>query len=512
MASLLARLPSHGMATIVLFFGVGLVYFITAEYRADEGVNDTLFTLLPAWSLSEFGNPNLENLPTARPLQPWAFFYDGHVRSDRFPGAIFLALPFYWLLGDAEFSMEPGISSAVFATTLSIAFLHRTLLRIVGPTVALATCLVAAFGTTLWTVAADQAWTHAPSILGLSIGAWGMSRGSWIGAGLGYALAIFSRPHNAIVAAIVGLWQGIRDRSVMVVLKVGVASALGFAGLLAWNNYNAGQWTLLPGTYATRVDASVSTGAGGQATADMWFYDLVNTLFSPLRGILVYSPFIAVLLLGVVAAWRVSQPWVRSGAVAGVVYLVIQLAGNTWNGGAGFFGYRISLETVYLCVPLGAMAWTAWVSKHQWARYAFGVLLAISLWWFALGGAAFTVDVTQSVRPDDWAVSMLVGVTGPVAWILAALFVVACFEIVRRYDAVIQAGEAVAARAAVSDAPVGADSGGDAATSSDSANSAAAPVAIGADASVADAVEPDGASSDAVSSDAGATSGRDVTS
>jgi len=442
-SALAARLPRHGVATLWLFVGVVLVYFVTAEYQFLAGINDAQYTAFPAWTLAQNGNLNLDQADVPFPPSVWIFQADGHIRSDRFPGAILLAVPFYWVLGSPTFSLEPAVTSAVVASAVAIVFLHRALLRLVSPTVALGTALMTAFGTTVWTIAADTAWTHAPTLLGLSIGAWGMSRSSYYGAGVGYAIAIISRPHTAVVAAIEGLWVGVSKRSLVTVLKVGATSALGVAGLLLWNRANAGQWTLLPGSYGGRLDAAVTTGPSGQANIDLWQRDLANTFFSPLRGILVYSPFILVLIPGVLKAWRSAPPWVRASSVSAIVYLVVQLSGNVWNGGTGFFGYRISLEMVYLLVPLGALAWVEWVSKKRWRRVLFAWVAGVTVWWFALGAGAFRLLGENGVNPLVWDVGRVIGWAGVSGWIVAALFVAALFYILKRYDQHVQVASPV---------------------------------------------------------------------
>lgn len=414
--------PSDLVASLSLFFGTLVLYVALANYNLEVIVNDTYFTSYPAWSLGEQGTLNIYGNPVTT---GWYVQLDPtDVRSDRFPGAILIAVPFYWLLGTANFSIAPAVVSAAVCSAVGVLFLFRALLRLTTVRVALASACVFAFGTSMFTVASDSPWTHAVTVTGLAIGTWAMSRGSYWGAGLGYAFAILGRPHTAVVAAVTGIWESVHRRSPGPMLKVGVASALGVIGLLIYNQLNIGEWTLLPGSYAGRDVAAVDISSGsGQAQAGLWGGDLLAVLFSPLRGVFVYSPFLLLLLPGIPRAWRIAPAWVRSSAVGGLVYLVIQLAGNTWTGGEGFFGYRITLETLFLTVPLLTLAWVEWTSQKAWRRRSMAVLTGLSLWWFAMAAGGYELLWEQFLNWQHWEVPRLIELTSPGGPLIAAVFV-----------------------------------------------------------------------------------------
>ena len=343
----------HLGASLALLVTALVLYVTTASYDFYQTVSDATYTSSPAWALAQNHSLNLEVLPKSA---IWGFPVGDHVRSDRFPGAILFATPFYWFAGSADFSVGPGAVSAAVATALAVVVFHRTLLTLVRPTTALAACAVVAFATPFWTVAGHSAWTHGPSLLGLSVGAWAMTKHWYAAAGLGYAFAILSRPHTAVVPAVVGLWESVSTRSLRPAVSIGLTSVLGVLALLLWNRVNANEWSLLVGSYSGRADAAVTTGGTGQAKGQLWLNDVTGMLVSPLRGILVFSPFLLLLLPGLAGAWRVSPAWVRSSAVGGGVFLVVQLSGNTWTGGLGFFGYRLPLEALFLAAPLLALS------------------------------------------------------------------------------------------------------------------------------------------------------------
>ena len=87
-----------------LFLGTCVVFVITANRIDINVINDTLFVARPAWTLATQGSLNLENLP-AFPGTSWTFLFDGHQRTDRFPGAILFTVPFSFVIRTETFSL-----------------------------------------------------------------------------------------------------------------------------------------------------------------------------------------------------------------------------------------------------------------------------------------------------------------------------------------------------------------------------------------------------------------------
>jgi hypothetical protein len=409
-----------------VFGGVLVVYLLTATYAIGEvPINDTFFTAFPAFTLGQFGTLNI-NPAINYTDKGWAFILDGNLRSDRFPGPILLATPFYAVFGGDRFSLGPSAVVAALTTAGSVAFLHRSLLRLVTPRTATATALAFAFGTAAWTVSADGLWTHGPTLLGLSFAMWAVGSERYAVAGAGYVLAIMSRPHTAAIAAVQGVWASVTTRSWRPAVKMGLVSALGLAGLVFYNRINAGSWDIFPGTYGGRFDAAVSTGSGGQATVGVWGGDLAATFGSPARGLLVLSPFLVMAVPGLRTAWQAAPSWVRSSAVGALVYLVIQLAGNTWIGATGIFGNRLVLEPLLLSMPLLAAAWASWAPERRWALAITAAFAAAAVWWHAVASVVPAVDLgalDPAPRWSDWAVAQAITAAGPVIALLGALFV-----------------------------------------------------------------------------------------
>jgi len=426
------RLSPQNHASILLFVGVLIVYIYCANRSLTYFSNDIIYIVRPAWTLGTGGSLNIEQFPDFTTIANWSFQYDGHTRSDRFPGAILLSALFYGVARPDDFTIVPAAVAAAFASAVTVLALHRVLLALVRPRTALAGALLFAFGTSVWTVAADGIWTEGPTMMGIALATWAMSKQSWLLAGLGYGFAIMSRPHAAVFAAVTGLWAGVSQRSIIPVLKVAATSGLGLALLLVYVRINSGQWDIFQGTYGGRIDASTTTDsfAGGQANTAQWISDYAATFFSPLRGVFAYSPFLLLALPGLIRAWRVAPHWVKSTAVSGVVYLVIQLQGNTWFGGGGIYGYRLILPSLLAWWPLLTIAFEQWTEKAKWSRYGFYGLAGVSVWWFAPGALIFRqnyidANVSQFTEWWSWHPSLYVRWAGPFGWAAAAVFVAA---------------------------------------------------------------------------------------
>ena len=189
--------------------------------------------------------------------------------------------------------MEKLAASLVAA--LSAALLYPLLRRRAAAPVALLLTVAYAFGTTTWVIGSQALWQHGMAellviaLLLLLTGPCTTARA--LAAGLLLGLIAGNRPPDAILAAALGayglfFWAG-RRRAVW----LAAAAALPVRLVLLYNFGVAGHYA---GGY----------GRGSRAHPDFFQHDLLpglgGLLFSPTRGLLVFSPFL--LFLGL--AWR----------------------------------------------------------------------------------------------------------------------------------------------------------------------------------------------------------------
>lgn len=248
-----------------------------------------------------------------------------------------------WRLDHVARVMEKLTASLVAA--LSASLLYLLLRRRVAAPVALLLTLAYAFGTTTWVIGSQALWQHGMAEL-LVIGALLFLTGPCttprvFAAGLLCGLIAANRPPDAILAAALGayglFWAGRRAAllAAAAALPVGLVLLynLGVAGHFAGGYGLMGQ--------AAFLQHDLLSGLGG-------------LLFSPTRGLFVFSPF----LLFLVLAWRHlprssggrGERGLTLALSIGVVLQVLLYAKTDWRAG-------ISWGPRYLTDLLPLLVW-----------------------------------------------------------------------------------------------------------------------------------------------------------
>lgn len=318
---------------------------------------------------------------------------EGSFASQYPPGAAVLAAPLYavWPGGldviqakgnnieapPVEIAMPPlgpAAITAALATAVAIGLLSLVFLRLSDTRSALIGALVAGLATSAWSVAADKLWLHTGDMLWLAVATY-LVANQEIWAGFGYGMAILTRPHTALISAATGLGKAVSQRSIRPVIRIGIGSAAGLAGLVVFNQIVFGSASILGG-YGS---------AFNERAASLNLIDYLGNvslaLVHPVRGLLVYSPFLLVLVPGLRRAWQVAPAWVKGSAVGGVLYLLLQLKANRYSGGAGFWAYRYPIEMLVAAAPLLFLAYTRWVADRPRAVRIFiwATMLSVGL-------------------------------------------------------------------------------------------------------------------------------------
>ena len=215
--------------------------------------------------------------------------------------------------------------SASLVAALSASLLYLLLRRRAAAPIALLLTLAYAFGTTTWVISSQALWQHGMAEL-LVIGALLLLTGPCtapraLAAGLLCGLIAGNRPPDAILAAALGayglFWAGRRAA----LLAAAAALPVGLVLL-----YNLG------------VAGNLAGGYGLMGKASFFQHDLLSglggLLFSPTRGLFVFSPF----LLFLVLAWRHlprdrGERGLTLAMSAGVVLQILLYAKADWRGG-----------------------------------------------------------------------------------------------------------------------------------------------------------------------------------
>ncbi len=349
------------------------IFAATANYHSPIN-NDAQSTAFAAWQLAIHGNATLTGF---QGHVAWLYHVGPRDVTNRLPGTIFWAVPFYAALGrGSPPPIYPSALAAATASALAIAFAFSLCCRLVSRRAAALAAALLAFATGTWTVSAHELWTHGPAQAAVLLILLCYSQRRWLLAGIPAGFAILIRPHLGVVAVVLGVAAAVRERTLRPLL-ISVGSAVGLWILLLYNHAVWGRWTVFGG-YSDKSTASA------HAVAEFGI-GIVGTFVSPERGVLVLTPALLLLLPGCRAAWRVAPWWVRSATLSGIAYVAVQIWVSRFSGGDGFYSYRTPLEGLTLTVPLLALAWREWTSTTRVRRAAFAGLLAASVAFHAFG-------------------------------------------------------------------------------------------------------------------------------
>ena len=144
--------------------------------------------------------------------------FDGRDVTNRLPGTIFWATPFYVLMGSSKYpAIYPGAIAAAAASALAVAFAFALCCRLVSRRGALVAAALLAFATGTWTVSADELWTHGPAQAAVLLALLLAVRNQWLLAGVPAGFAILVRPHLGVVALILGVAAVVHQKELQAV-------------------------------------------------------------------------------------------------------------------------------------------------------------------------------------------------------------------------------------------------------------------------------------------------------
>jgi hypothetical protein len=285
--------------------------------------------------------------------------------------------------------------SASLVAALSASLLYLLLRRRARASIALLLTAAYAFGTTTWAISSQALWQHGMATL-LVIGALLLLTGTStapraIAAGLLCGLIAANRPPDAILAAALGIYAlfraSRRDRLLFV-----AASALPLAAVLL---YNLG------------VAGNVLGGYGLIGKAAFFSHDLLpgvaGLLFSPTRGLLVFSPFLLFLALAGLHMPRGREERVLTVAMIVAIVLQIMLyAKADWRGGLSW-GPRYMTDFLPFLIWMLAPVVSA---LRGAARVGFHVLVGVAILIEAIGAfcysPSFDLPIFAADRPGSY--------------------------------------------------------------------------------------------------------------
>ena len=263
----------------------------------------------------------------------------------------------FWKLGviDIRAPLAPGLMAAATSSllvSLAVVFAFFTSRVRVSPARAFWIAFALGAGTGFWPTASQTLWQHESAIFGLSIAvyfAMTIARGGWVrpvlfGTALGLAGASRLQLAPIVVIMLAGavVFAGWRRAMVAAVFAAAAVTPVLVTNYL-WFGSILGAAPLLEALHETvhATSGSFSLQANGFA----------GLLVSPSRGLLIYSPVVAVALIGAARAmresWHTPHRWLLLAAAA--QFALYGLYSVWWGGHT--YGPRYMLDVLPLVVP-----------------------------------------------------------------------------------------------------------------------------------------------------------------
>jgi hypothetical protein len=285
--------------------------------------------------------------------------------------------------------------AAALIAALTVVVLHRVLIAMGLSRVAIAAALAAGLGSELWAVASQALWQHGPAALALITCVWLLlprDPAPWrlMLAGLAATALVAFRLFDVVFALAIA-----RRVTVAQPRRLAWFLPAPMLGAVALVSFNLGIHGSLTGGQAY-LESLHPTVHGLPAGA--WSGDIrtgaAGTLFSPSRGLLVFTPWVALALATLPASARRLAPWhiVRWLLWAMIPYGLLLAKYTVWWGGH-CFGPRYWTDVTPLLAILLASGLDWSYARCRALAPAFMLAIGVSIGIQAIGAFCY---------PSDW--------------------------------------------------------------------------------------------------------------
>jgi len=390
------------LAAGALFLGLLVVY--NANGR-EIGSSDSQPTKFEAREFLLRGTLSLNHVIGATPeyADRWGFILtaDGTYRSVYSPVPAILAAVLtwpFWKAGiiDIRAPLAPALmakttASILVASAVTLAFV--TARRRISRRRAILVALGLGLGTGFWSVASQTLWQTETAVFGLALAVFAFCASREriqspaaiaIGAGLG--LMGTARPQLAPVVLILlaGTWTRAKPQHAATATAIIVAFVFALCTAnLRWFGHPLGAQALLQGLNG-RLHAT-------ETMFQLRFEGFLGLLFSPSRGLFIFSPVVLLSVAGVrrsfAAGWGSPLPWCVLALVA--QYALYGSYAVWWGGHT--FGPRYLLDILPLAVPLATAALEP-PGIGRWSKALLTTALAWSVAVAATGAFCYPYD------------------------------------------------------------------------------------------------------------------------
>ncbi len=385
------RLVALALALVcfAIYFGVGRYYFVLDAYPNE---------VLPEALLRHRSLTFEAYHDQSRPETPYVFVIVGDRVVSFYPIVPgLLNIPAYLVARAAGLPFQKGVirlrvakATAAWVTAASVACMYLALVRLLPGGALGAPLLVAlvyAFGTCVWPIGSQTLWQHGPSLMFLTASLACLVRPEsrlFTLAGFFLAMAFWNRPASALLVAPLAAYVLLhhpRRLAGFVAAAIPPALAMGLYSQLYWGSLAAlGQGFRSSGTFLSlqyHTRAPLLPGLAG-------------LLFSPARGLFVFTPVFLLTLPALVRSLlRPEPPLLRYLVIGALAHIVFIAKLSFWWGGHSF-GYRYLVETVPAFTVLLGLTYTTWSRRHRVLTHAlFWPLTALSVYVQFLGAVYF---------------------------------------------------------------------------------------------------------------------------
>lgn len=345
-----------------IYFLLFVVVFATHFFSKVSYITDSRWTLHSCWALVHKHNLQIDEFKGIIEQNKYYAIDEskGHLYYSFPPGTTLLCSPFYAVMDKAAkriyyadvFNNLNGYYHQGMELFLAAFFVALTVLLLlvvfnqlgIDSWLSVVMVLAFAYGTSAWTVASRGLFAHGPSMLCITAIVWALIKSknsvAWLwlaGFLLGYSYVI--RPTNSVVIVSFGLY-------ILYIYKMQSWRAIlpGAAVLLLFAAYNFSVYGQLLSPYYQ---------PSHMGSDNHLFMGLAGNLFSPNRGLFIFSPFFLLLAPAMYAATKsnMPKPLLYAVVLAVVLHTLLISYFNNWYAG-WCFGPRYFTDILPLLMIL----------------------------------------------------------------------------------------------------------------------------------------------------------------
>ena len=322
-----------------------------------------------------------------------------HIYSNYSIVAPIFAVPIYliptlagWVTNEYDVILLAKISASIMAS-FSVLLVYLTLKRMeAGAWFALLIAGSYAFATSVWTISAQSLWEHTSGGLFMAAALFCVvsaerDRRYLVPCGAASALAVASRMNNLIIVLALSAYLLVRHRTdiwLFIIFPIIIGLMISTFNYLHFGTLLGGPGELMKQATARQNIAGGMTGS--------FFGGFAGILFSPSRGLFIFSPWLIFCFAGMIAAWlKRAEPlfkWLSIGVVLTVFFFSKY---SIWWGGL-CYGPRFLTDILPIMVLFPYFLKDS-LQRSRALTVLMGLLILVSILVQAIG--AFNYDANN---------------------------------------------------------------------------------------------------------------------